>query len=200
MSDFQDDDTASGSERTGLWLQSGFVEGIVADRKRFATLEEAYRHIFRRNLEYAVLLWKGIPVRISYPEDLPMMVSGLIAMLECVQQSSMTSRRSYEFQTPNFHATWQVETTLEMVFLEGAWQRIAGDYEAALNNLGILLMPRLAFLCEWKLLLEQLIAAFSDAEAVLTRPEDRDAFKKLKGIEANIPHRGRFYQYEEPEP
>lgn len=198
MSDFQDDDTKSDSDLAGLWLQPGFVEGIVADQRRFATLEEAYRHIFRRNLEYAVLLWKGIPVRISYPEDLPMMVSGLIAMLECVQRSPSASRNSYEFQTPNFHATWQVETSLETVFLEGTWQRIAGDYEAALNGLGILRMPRLAFLCEWKLLLEQLIAAFSDAEAVLTRPEDRDKFKNLKVIEADIPHRGRFYQYEEP--
>src|SRR5688500_5808742 len=54
MSDTQGDYTLIGRDLTSLLLQPGFVEGIVADHKRFATLENAYQHIFRRNLEYAV--------------------------------------------------------------------------------------------------------------------------------------------------
>ncbi len=78
MSGSEGDYTLIGADLTGLWLQPGFVEGVVADGRRFRTLEAAFRHIFRRNLEYAVLLWNGLPVRFSYPEDLAPLASTVI--------------------------------------------------------------------------------------------------------------------------
>jgi hypothetical protein len=187
--------TLIGSDLTGLWLQPGFVEGIVADRKYFATLAEAYRHIFRRNLEYAILLWNGLPVRFSYQDDLSAMASSLIAMLHAVQHPETTSRASYKFQTPNLETRWQVESDPGIVTIEGFWHRVPGHYEAALNQLGMIHMPRLAFLCEWKLLLQQFTKAIADAEAVLTQPEARNQLQTLHSLEASISSRGRFYQY-----
>jgi hypothetical protein len=197
----QGDYTLIGTDLTDLWLQPGFVEGIVADRKRFATLEEAYRHIFRRNLEYAILLWNGLPVRLSYQNDLPALVSNLIAMLHAVQllhameRPEPPFRTSYAFQTPNLQTLWQVETDLEIVTIEGSWHQVPGCYEAALNQLGMIRMRRLAFLCEWKLLLQQFTQVMADAEAVLIDPEARKQLRTLHRLEASIPSRGRFYQY-----
>jgi hypothetical protein len=195
MSKMPDDYTLIGTDITALWLQPGFVEGIVADRQRFATLAEAYRHIFRGNLEYAILLWNGLPVRLSYQDDLAVMVSNLIAMLHAVQRLEATSRTSYEFQTPNVHTLWQVEADPETVTIEGFWQHVPGRYEAALNRLGMIRMPRMAFLCEWKLLLQQFCQAMADAEAILTQPEARKQLRTLHTLEAKLPSRGRFYQY-----
>jgi hypothetical protein len=182
-----------------LYLQPGFVEGVIADQKRFATLEQAYRHIFRRNLEYAILLWNGIPVKFSYPEDLSAMTSQLIAMLDYVQHPETASQQNYEFRTPNLHTLWQVQCDPETVTIEGFWYEIPGHYEAALNHVGLIHMPRYPFLYEWKLLLKQLIQAIADAEAILTKPKARQQLETLKRIEANIPHWGRFYQYKDSE-
>ena len=184
-----------GADLTGLWLQPGFVEGIIVDRKRFATLADAFRHVFRRNLEYAVLLWNGLPVRLSYEDDLPAMISTLITMLENALRTDPTSGSSYEFVTPDMESSWQVHADSEMITIEGSWQKLPGRYEAALNRLGIVRMRRTAFLCEWKLLLQQLIKAISDSEAVLTTIEARNQLQKLRRIESEIPSRGRFYQY-----
>ncbi len=185
------------ADLTGLWLQPGFVEGVVAERKRFASLEAAFRHIFRRNLEYAVLLWNGLPVRFSYPEDLAPLASTVIAMLDAVQSAETTHRAAYELRTPNLEALWRVETEPEMVTIEGFWEWIAGDYQAALNQLGMVRMPRAAFLCEWKLLLEQWLRAIADAQAVLTGKEARSQLETLRRLEAGIPQRGRFYRYDD---
>ncbi|MCP4287756.1 MAG: hypothetical protein GY792_25515 [Gammaproteobacteria bacterium] len=195
MNNTQGDYTLIGTDLTGLWLQPGFVEGIVAERKRFATLVKAYGHIFRRNLEYAILLWNGLPIRFSYQDDLPAMVSNLIVMLHAVQHPEATFGTSYVFQTLNLQTLWQLEIDQKIVTIEGFWQQVPGHYEAALNQLGMIRMPRLAFLCEWKLLLQQFIQAIADAEAVLTRSEARNQLQTLYSLEANIPSRGRFYQH-----
>ncbi len=183
------------TDLNGLWLQPGFVEGIIADRRHFATLEQAYQHIFRRNLEYAVLLWNGIPVRLGYPDDLPAMVENIITLLDAVQHPDAAVVSSYVFRTPNLHTVWQVKTDPDIVTLAGAWHTVPGGYAAALNYVRLIHMPRLAFLYEWKLLLQQLIQALADAEVVLTTPQARHQVQTLHSLEVDISARGRWYQY-----
>lgn len=182
------------SDLAGIWLQPGFVEGIIADHRSFDSLETAFRHIFRRNLEYAILLWNGLPVRFGYPDDIPAMIDPLVSLLQAAQERDVSIGPSFLLKTPNIHALWKLKIRSQEITLEGNWLRVPGSYEAALNRLGPIRMPRRAFLCEWKLLLEQLINSISDAEAVLNRPEAR-RLRILKEIEAAIPARGRFYQY-----
>ena len=190
------DYTLLGSDLTGFRLQPGFVEGVITDHKRFSTLEQAYRHIFRRNLEFAIVLWNGLPVRLSYPQDLPGMAGTLIAMLSAVQGSVPPPGQTFSIHTPNLRGVWQIESEAETVALEGFWEQVPGHYEVALNRLGLVRMARLDFLCEWKLLLQQLIQAVTDAEAIITSTEAFDQFQALQRLEASIPSRGRFYRYE----
>ncbi len=184
-----------GTNLTGIWLQPGFVEGIEADGKRFSSLAEAYRYVFRGNLEYAIMLWNGLPVRFSYRDDLSNMVDNLIDMLSHMQHPVGESVVLYEIRTPHLQYRWRMGIDSEIVTIEGFWQRVPGGYESALNQLGMIRMPRLAFLCEWKLLLQQFIQAISDAGAVLTQLEARNQLQSLEILEAQIPSRGRFYQY-----
>ena len=108
-----------------------------------------------------IMLWNGVPVRLSYQDDIPAMASTLIKMLQSVRRSEAASGTSYTFITPNIDARWKVETDSEMITIEGHWRHVPGRYEASLNQLGIIRMPRAALLCEWKLLLQQLIKAIS---------------------------------------
>ncbi|MBX2998653.1 MAG: hypothetical protein KF893_09110 [Caldilineaceae bacterium] len=195
MNHRQGDYTLIGADLDGLWLQPGFVEGIVADGKRFASLEAAYRHLFRHNREYAILLWNGLPLRLSYQEDLPGMVNHIIALLYFVQDCSTPARRSFRFQTVNIKSLWQLEVDSTTVSIEGFWKQVPGRYETALNQLGTIRMARLAFLCEWKLLVEQLIQALVHGEVILTRPEAQKRLQILHALKEKIPSRGRFYHY-----
>lgn len=190
----QPDYTLLGSDLTGFSLQPGFVEGIITDRRRFSTLKQAFRHIFQRNLEYAIFLWNGLPVRLSYPEDIPSMIPISIELLEAVQAGGLT-RQTFRFSTPNLRGEWQIESEADMLTLDGNWEHVPGHFEAALNRLGMVRMLRLDFLCEWKLLLQQLNQAITDAGAIITSPEGLDQLRRLKRLENGIPLRGRFYRY-----
>lgn len=199
MNNLEADYVLLGQDLTGFWLQPGFVEGIIVDQKSFSTLVAAYRHIFRRNLEYAVLLWNGIPIRLSYIDDLPEMVLPLIELLHELLSNQPTISHKVIFQSSNLSAEWQVDADAETVTVNGHWQFISGGYEEALNQLGIVRMSRPAFLYEWKLLLQQLSKAISDAEATLTEAAACHSLEALRQIESQIACRGRFYRYGENE-
>lgn len=179
-----------------LSLQPAFVEGIERTGRRFSTLTKAYRHIFRRNLEWGILLWSDVPVRISYRQDLPAMVEPLTDLLIYVVKAD-DGHGDFSFETPNLETRWRVELSGEMMELRSRWLRVKGDYEAALNEAVGVRMPRQDFLCEWKLLLQQLLKAFADSGASLSRQQSRDRFEILRELEAAIPARGRFYRYED---
>ena len=176
-------------------VQPAFVEGIEQDHKRFADLASAYRHIFRKNMEWGVLLWSGVPVRISYRDDLPLLLETLIDLLRFVHRPGGRARAEFQFDTPNLETVWRVEHAGEQLEIQGCWQRVRGGYEAALNAFESVSMRREDFLSEWKLLLEQVLRAFADAAAQVTRAEARQQVQVLRDLEAEIPTRGRFYRY-----
>ena len=180
---------------SGLRLQPGFVEGIVCDRKRFSMLQEAYQHIFRNNLEYAILLWNGIPIRFEYQTDLAAIIDDLIAMLRAVQDFELDEYTPFQFRSANIGFVWKVITTAEYVTITAEWVKVPGGYEAALNKLGMIQMLRLDFMCEWKLLLKQFIQAIDDAESDLTEIEAQEKLNIMRSLEEGIPNRGLFYQY-----
>jgi len=184
-----------GKDLSGMWLQPGFVEGIIADRKSFSSLQEAYKHIFRRNLEYAILLWNGLPVRLSYDDDLPLMINEWIFMLDMVSSANKNKTVTCVFNTPNIVVNWHIEIESEFICIDAHWEKISGNYQAALNQLAMIRMCRHEFLCEWKLLLQQFVKAMNDSKVKLISESARKNFQTLCDIERNIVKRGRFYQY-----
>jgi hypothetical protein len=180
------------AEIGALRLQPAFVEGVVHDGRRFRDLGAAYRHIFRGNLEWGILLWSDVPVRIGYREDLPAMVDALIAMLDAVRAGS---GGVFRFETPNIETEWRVEVASDHVVVDALWHRLPGECEAALNTLPVVSMPCTEFLCEWKLLLEQLVRALADSGARLTTGTARTRHARLEELVAAIPERGLFYRH-----
>lgn len=193
----QPDRTVLGEELTTFLLQPGFVEGITETRKRYYSIEEAYKDIFQYNKEYAIILWCGIPVRLSYTEDVPSIAEDVINMLSLLIKENVDNSASVIFETSNLNVEWNLIWGREFIEIKSEWKKITGGYEDALNLLHSVKMPKQDFLCEWKLLLEQLARALQDAEANIRNKKAMRVLKDLNDLIALIPKRGKFYRYEE---
>lgn len=180
-----------GTELTTFILQAGFVEGIIADGMTFQNLTDAYLHIFRNNKEYAIILWNGIPIRLSYTEDIPYMVEELMEFLEGIQNNSKNT--SFKIATENNQ--WQLDATPELdnLTITSNFLHLSGNYQSALEPLHLLKIGVSQFLNEWKLLLEQLITAMERSECQLTSKKDQQSLERLRSLNKNIHKTGVLY-------
>ncbi len=186
--------TIIGSDLTTLLIQPGFVEGIIEDHKSFDALTEAFQHIFRNNTEDAILLWNGIPIRLSYVEDLPFIASDLIDALHTILNKEEDT--NITLNTANIVCSFRIKRQEEQLTITGDFQSIKGNYEEVLNTLGMIKINVSAFLKEWKLLLEQLAQALQDSACKLRGKTAKQTVTKLEALLAGIPERGTFYQYD----
>jgi len=180
-----------GKELTTFVLQVGFVEGIIDDSKAFDILDEAYQHIFRNNKEYAIAMWNGIPFKLSYKEDIPFMITGLVRFLWDLQNGEPTS--IFRIKTKNIEFIWTANCTAKMISINGEFIKVTGNYEKALQSLCMLKMNTHLFLNEWKLLLEQLLVAMERSGSKLTSKQGQQALKHLQNLNETIVHKGLLY-------
>lgn len=194
MIEEQADQTIIGDDLTSFLLQVGFVESINPDAKKFNTLQEAYQHIFQRNKEFAIFLWNGIPVRLSYLEDIPYMIYGILLLLNDLIGKNPKRSTFIEFSTPNLETSWSINVNEPNIEISSNWKRVEGNYEMALNQVSMLIMSKEDFVAEWKLLLLQLIQSFRDAGARFNNKNDLLIFGNMVTLVGKMPKRGRLYQ------
>ncbi|MEM7084567.1 MAG: hypothetical protein AAF489_00200 [Bacteroidota bacterium] len=180
-----------GPELTTFVLQVGFVEGIEMDSQAFSNLTDACQHIFRNNKEYAIILWNGIPIRLSYVEDIPFMVEGLIAFLRRIQNNS--KKAQYELATANLQWQWIATQENDVLTITSNFVHLKGNYENALEPLSLLKAEVGAFISEWKLLLQQLVTAIEHSDCKLSSKKSRQALKHLQILNEGVINRGRLY-------
>lgn len=187
--------TIIGEDLTGFYLQPGYVEEIMEEKKRYDNLEQAYGRIFRNNKEYAVFLWNGIPVRLSYTDDIPFMIRGIINMIHRLLENHSIEKHIVSFCTPNLEVVWFIKADEKWVEINSKWKKTGGHYETALNFLSILIMPKKAFLYEWKLLCIQLVEATKRSKIKISDKTIQNLTAQLRKITAQIPQLGRFYSF-----
>lgn len=183
------------SERVGLWLQPGFVEGVQEDKQTFDSLYAALHHIFQHNLESAILLWNAVPVSMDYTDDIPVIIVPLVCLLNEIQENEQVSDYDFKIFSKHLSFNWYIDATEDQISICAEWHRVPGDSQDALNFFSTMTYDRKQFLGEWKLLLEQCIQAIKNAGAKFHGQEAKKAFKQLCEVESKIPMRGRFYQY-----
>lgn len=187
--------TILGKDLTTMIVQPGFVEGIVNDQKNFETLSKAYRHIFRNNKEYLIILWYGLPIKFSYIDDLPDVTEQLAEMLHEISNEKKES--SFSVNTQNLEFDWDISINDEsIVTIKADFKRIKGNYQDALQKLSLLKIHKDAFLSEWKLFIEQLLKAQQDAGCKLKGKRAEKIIFMLQEISNNIANRGVLYQYD----
>jgi len=181
-----------GAELTTFVLQPGFVEGIETEPLSFSNLVDAYRHLFRNNKEYAVLLWNGIPIRLSYHEDIPYGVEGLIEFLERLIAGK--NEASLLFKSENLEATIRANQDGKNLTLELSCNKVSGNYQAALSPVSLLKIERDAFLGEWKIVIDQLTRSMIQSGYSLSSVNDNKIIKRLIAFNDRISQRGMLYR------
>ena len=179
-----------GMELTTFIFQAGFVEGIIEDSKDFSNLTEAYQHIFRNNKEYAIILWNGVPIRLSYTEDIPQIVENVIDFLEAIQNNS----KNIVLKVSTENNQWQLKATLEgnNLTIQSNFTSLSGNYQHAFESLSLLKMGANEFLSEWKSLLEQLETAIERSGCTLSK-KGQESIKRLQNLNQNIHESGFLY-------
>ena len=181
----------------GCYLQVGFLDKIRPEERNFADLREAFQFILKRNKEYAVLLWNGVPLRLSYVWDIPFMIEQIIIFLDKLvdtENQDIEPNHHCVFQTKNIKCDWYMEWNAEFLQINSQWEKIPGNYQSALNAIAQIKMMKTDFISEWKILLEQLIRAFQDSGAKLYDPDQVARFDMLIRINQVIERRGRYYR------
>ena len=176
----------------GFWLQVGFVEGLVTEGVVFSELAHAYAYIFSNNKESAFLLCNGIPVRLSYIEDLPVWLPTLIQNLDVIQTHSELSDHTMMMKTKNIEAEWVFNCKNNLLSISVIWRLVNGDYQESLNGFSTTTVSKDKFLNEWLMLLRQCQQCMKDAKAVLV---GRASLQQnlLNTVESRINGFGRFY-------
>lgn len=188
-----DETSFLGDDTSGFFLQVGLLEGIIKDGQIFSSLAEAYHHIFRNSKEFVIILWNGLPIRLSYTRDIPFLVETLSEFLRNLSQENEPSSEKIVINTQTMKASWHAQWDENWIEITGNWKEIRGNYEAALNELGHIRMSKVAFLAEWRLLLEQLVKSFVDTGTELRDPDQKQYVDLLSEVISIIPQRGRFY-------
>ncbi|MEM7185445.1 MAG: hypothetical protein AAF466_02205 [Bacteroidota bacterium] len=183
-----------GPELTSLVVQVGFVEGLHEERLEFSSISDAYQHIFRNNKEYAVLLWNGVPFRLSYTEDIPFIAEDLLEMLEAIQHKK--KKHHALFKTVHLDLEIDITTQEDELTLHAAFRRVSGAYQDAYVPLSLLKISRNAFLSEWKMLLSQYVEAMKVSGSKLRSISANNTMRRLMQLEQQIPHSGRLYHRE----
>lgn len=179
-----------GPELTSFMMQVGFVEGIVSEALEFSSISEAFRHLFRNNKEYAVLLWNGIPLQLSYIEDIPFIAEDIVELLEAIQAKKKTE---VHLKTENIEVVLNVSHTDEELTIIGDFVKVPGHSESAFTPLKMVKIGREVFLAEWKMLLSQCVEAMKGSGYKFRSIATNTFMKRLIQLNESIEQRGMLY-------
>tara|TARA_R110002049_G_scaffold47596_2_gene137190 strand:+ start:365694 stop:366299 length:606 start_codon:yes stop_codon:yes gene_type:complete len=179
-----------------LKVQAGFVEGVAEGKRTFNDITKMYGSIFGNNKEYCVILWNGIPFRLSYTEDLPCIIVPFSKMLKTLLERT-EKEWQIDFKSNHFEACWYFSLDKnQMLTISGNFYKVAGGHEKAINTLAIVRIAEEDFLKEWKLLLEQYLKGYEDSGSVLKNINDLFIIEDLKNANNRIKNKALRYQYD----
>jgi hypothetical protein len=176
-------------------IQPGFVEGVVAEKLAFNSIETAFENIFKNNKEFCIITWNEIPFKLSYKEDIPFLIQPICETLN-VLFNSYEKNWSTHFYSKNCDFTWSFSIIDDDIFVVGDCIKISGNHQKAINSLPNFRMDINTFLKEWKLLIEQILSAFEQSKYQLTNAKHQKIIDALIDINAFIPSRALRYQYD----
>jgi hypothetical protein len=153
-------------------------------------LADAIGSIFPSTTEEAVIVWKRVPVRVSYRYDWSVMIDDVPAMLRPLMSDPTGEQRVF-WGSQSFTAEWRLQWSSSTLRIESDWRNVAGEYRDLLNARGPLEMDQEEFVCEWKAILHHTLIAIDTSRISIT---DTAELQQLRELEQSIPHFGRLYR------
>lgn len=182
----------------GFWLQTAFVNAAASDGLALPSLQAALCHIFNETRDNVILLCNGIPVCLSYRDDLPLIVPGILYCLDALQQHKDLDNYELHIKTQSIDAVWLIHLRNDVISITMKWLRTRGNYQAALNAFDVITYEKYIFLNEWLILLKQCQQCLADTGTRLIG-KGLEEQKLLNKVASHIHGFGRFYQHLNPE-
>jgi len=177
-------------------VQAGFVEGVLEHDRSYSSISSMYESLFERNKEYCFVKWGQIPFRLSYTHDLPSMISPLIELLHQLYKGSPNDFET-SFQSQNVIFSFKIsDANKTQINIEGKFIKTYGGHQDVLNTVPKITIDKKLFLCEWKLILEQLVTSFNASKSSLSSDRDTSQMELLIRLNEMISDRPFRYQYD----
>lgn len=177
-------------------IQAGFVEGVTEHEKTYPSIRDMYESLFENNKEFCFIKWSYIPFRLSYNVDLPGMISSLIKFLQHLFEGSINPFET-TFQSNNVNFSVKVsEAKNSQINIEGKFTKTYGGHQDVLNSVPKITVDKKLFLCEWKLILEQLVTSFNASKSSLSSDSESAQMATLIHLNKMISERPLRYQYD----
>jgi len=95
------------------------------------SLSDAIQTVFPLEAEYALIVWNWVYIPLSYKYDVSMMAEDLIDLIESMF-SNENGRRTIQWPSNTFMATWSIEWNSETTTVNAEWICVLGETEPIL--------------------------------------------------------------------
>lgn len=150
------------------------------------SLSDFIESLFPLHTEFALLIWNGMFVPLSYKYDISIIIEDILEMLECIM-SSQTGNLEVTWPSNTFCSHWKLEWSDDSVSIVTVWTSVIGQTEEKLNNVPEVRLGKAQFIAEWAEILSVVYIGIKTAFASrnmpeLTRLENILSQNKLRGI------------------
>jgi hypothetical protein len=154
------------------------------------SVRDAIESIFPMNTEYAIMVWSGIYIPLSYKYDLSVMYDDIVPMITSMLDTD-EGEETIEWGSNTFLAKWNMIWKFDDLRISAQWHSVTGFTELLLSSRSCISISRLAFLAEWKALLRMILQCLSNAGYNDQHLLD---LSELKRVEGRIASLGQLYQ------
>ncbi|KJY32544.1 hypothetical protein VR44_15800 [Streptomyces katrae] len=143
-----------------------------------ADMADAVGELYSSDAEDAVLVWNGVPVRLSYAHDLAALLDDLVPLLEEVRRPEFSETEVF-WGSDTFSAEWRIVREGDSLRIRARWHSTLGNHESLLAERGDPVVPAQVFSREWAKLLRRIV---TDIEAEAVELQDDDIFLRAKAL------------------
>lgn len=175
-----------------FWIQAGSPRCQVVRLDDGVTLDEAVEAVFPSETEEAIVVWQHVYIPIGYRYDVSTILRDVVLM---VRRLLSADEGQWELDWPSntFSARWRFEWSeddLKVMALE--WRAVVGDTEELLRSRPVVEIGRAEFVCEWRVLLERVLAALVACDG--RPPSIEPDLQSLREVIRWIERPGRLYR------
>lgn len=173
-----------------FWIQAGYPRFSRVRDDSDESLDEALETIFPLWSESAMLAWHGVYIPLSYKYDISVMCSDILMMLEKIM-TSVSAGMDIAWPSSTFAARWDIAWKDGEIDIRAEWHSVTGALEGLLENRTRILVPKDAFLAEWKAVLANVLRALQGAGYDAGQIPDMDRLVRVHGL---LPRNGLLYE------
>jgi len=176
-----------------FWIQASAPQCATSFSATDRSLSDAIETVFLLETEDAFIVLKHHFIPLGYKYGFSCMIGDLIDLITAVQVDD-AGKMMIEWPCNSFHARWSVSWTMEDVQIDSQWISVPGGLTELLNQAGPIALKKSAFLAEWRMPLNRILAA------LIASGYNQTNFKELSILErlvSALPKRGYLYRERE---